>query len=53
MKIEEINQSKVPIVRINKGLDKFNGKILFPEKLELANKMLENAKLPQVSKDRK
>ena len=46
MKIEELNKAKVPIVKIDKKLEQFRGKILFPKKLELANKMLANATLP-------
>ena len=46
MKVEELNKAKIPLVRINKKLDEFSGKILFPEKLALANKMLKKAKLP-------
>ncbi len=46
MKIEELYKAKVPIVKINKSLEKFRGKVLFPEKLAMANKLLANAKLP-------
>jgi hypothetical protein len=48
MKIEELNKAKVPIVKIDKKLERFRGKVLFPEKLALANKMLKNAKLPKL-----
>lgn len=44
--IEELNKRKVPIVTIDNSLDKFRDKIMFPEKLEKANKMLKTAKLP-------
>ncbi len=46
MGIEELNKAKVPIVKINKKLNKLKGKVLFPEKLELANGLLKKAKLP-------
>lgn len=46
--IKKIKNSKVPLVAIDTKLDKLRDKILFPKKLDLANKMLENAKLPQV-----
>ncbi|MBP4142569.1 hypothetical protein J3S90_12230 [Flavobacterium sp. P4023] len=46
MKVEDLNKAKIPVVKINKKLEEFKGKILFPEKLELANKLLEKAKLP-------
>jgi hypothetical protein len=48
MKIEELNKAKVPIVKIDKSLDRFKGRVLFPEKLALANKMLSKAKLPKL-----
>ena len=47
MGIEDLNKAKVPLVKINKKLEKFRGKILFPEKLEAANKLLLSAKLPE------
>lgn len=47
MKIEEINKQKVPVVRIDKSLNKFKGKVLFPGKLEMANTILKNVGLPQ------
>ncbi|NRT13616.1 hypothetical protein [Flavobacterium sp. 14A] len=46
MKVEDLNKAKIPVVKINKKLEEFKGKIMFPEKLELANKMLERVKLP-------
>ncbi len=48
MKIDELNKAKIPIVKIDKRLERFRGKVLFPEKLALANKMLGNAKLPKI-----
>ena len=45
-RIEEFNGRKVPIVAIDPALDKYRDKIMFPEKLEKANKMLRTAKLP-------
>ncbi len=44
--VEELNTRKEPIVAIDPALEKYRGKILFPEKLEKANKMLKTAKLP-------
>ena len=46
MKIKDLNKKKVPVVRIDKSLDKFNDIVLFPEKLEKANKMLKSIGLP-------
>jgi len=37
MKIEELNERKTPIVIIDKTLEKYKGKNLFPEKLAKAN----------------
>lgn len=48
MKISDLNKAKVPIVKIDKSLERFRGKVLFPEKLELANKLLANIKLPKI-----
>jgi len=45
--VQELNKSKVPIVGIDPSLDQYSGKVLFPEKLEKANKMLKTAKLPK------
>ena len=46
MEINEFNQAKIPVVKINKKLDEFKGKILFPDKLAQANAMLLRVKLP-------
>jgi hypothetical protein len=48
MKIDELNKAKIPIIKIDKRLERFRGKVLFPEKLALANKLLANAKLPKM-----
>ncbi|WP_396212049.1 hypothetical protein [Flavobacterium sp.] len=46
MKVDELNKAKIPVVKINKNLEEFNGKVLFPKKLALANKMLSKVELP-------
>jgi len=46
MEINELNEAKIPLVRINKKLNRFKGKILFEKKLQGANKLLLRAKLP-------
>ncbi|MGB3777320.1 MAG: hypothetical protein WA960_03105 [Tunicatimonas sp.] len=51
MKVDEFNESKVPLVKIDKKLNRFKGKVLFKEKLDRANKLLENADLPKIIKD--
>ncbi|MDX9789214.1 MAG: hypothetical protein WCY89_12600 [Flavobacteriaceae bacterium] len=48
MKIaNELKKRKTPIVKIDKSLDKFDDKVLFPEKLEKANAMLKKVGLPK------
>ena len=47
MKIEQLNKSKTPIVRIDKSLEKLRGKNLFPEKLAKANEVLAKVELPK------
>jgi hypothetical protein len=46
MNIDDLNKAKVPIVKIDKKLEKLRGKVLFPEKLKMANDLLSRAKLP-------
>lgn len=48
MKItEELKKRKIPIVKIDKSLNKFDDKVLFPEKLNKANEMLKKTGLPK------
>jgi hypothetical protein len=44
--VEELNNSKTPIVAIDPSLNKYRDKTLFPEKLALANEQLKGVKLP-------
>jgi hypothetical protein len=46
-KVEEVNNSKVPIVAIDPSLNKYKEKTLFPKKLALANEQLKGVKLPK------
>ena len=48
MDINKLNESKIPLVRIDKKLNKFKGKVLFKEKLDMANELLKHAKLPDI-----
>lgn len=50
MTIEQLNNSKVPIIVFDKKLEQFRGKTLFPEKLARANKILAKAGLPKSKK---
>lgn len=45
-KIEELNKSKVPIVAIDPSMNKYQGKVLFPKKLAIAEEKLKGVKLP-------
>jgi len=45
--ITEIKERKIPIVRIDDALNKYDDKILFPDKLERANEMLKKIGLPK------
>ena len=45
--ISEIKKRKVPIVRIDKALNKYDDIVLFPDKLERANEMLRIVGLPK------
>ncbi len=46
MKTIDLNTKNVPLVAIDKSLDKLKDKIMFPKKLERANQLLSKAKLP-------
>ena len=52
MKVDEFNKSRIPLVKIDKKLNRFKGKVLFKKKLDRANKLLENADLPKIIKDK-
>jgi len=45
--IAEIKNRKTPIVLVNSSLNKYDDKILFPDKLEKANEMLRKVGLPK------
>ena len=51
MKVKEINTKKKPVIIVDKTLDFYNGKVLFPDKLEKANKMLKETGLPNPKVD--
>ena len=48
MKVEDLDKRKIPVVKIDKKLEQFRGKVLFPKKVALANEMLSKAKLPNL-----
>jgi hypothetical protein len=45
--MDKLKKRKIPIVRIDKSLNKFDDKVLFPKKLEKANVILEEKGLPK------
>lgn len=47
MGIKDINTKKKPVVLIDKSLNFYDDKVLFPEKLEKANSMLKKLGLPK------
>jgi len=47
MNIKDLNTRTKPIVLIDKSLDFFNDKVLFPKKVEKANEMLKKIGLPR------
>ncbi len=49
MTIKQLNKSKTPIVKINKTLDKLADKILFPDKVKEANRILKTIGLPKTA----
>jgi hypothetical protein len=50
MGIKDVNTKKKPVVLVDKSLDFFNDKVLFPKKLEKANEMLKTIGLPLLVK---
>jgi hypothetical protein len=46
--IVEINASKIPLVIIDKKLNRLNEKILFPQKVTNAIKTINNIGLPKI-----
>lgn len=51
--ILEINKTNVPIVRIDKSLNKYDNRMLFPEKAAKARKAFETPGLPDLKKHRR
>ncbi|MEO8112582.1 MAG: hypothetical protein ABI594_21210 [Ginsengibacter sp.] len=48
--ILELNEKKVPIVRIDKSLNKYSNVVLFPEKVEKAKETIVKIGLPKKQK---
>ena len=49
--ILELNDKKLPIVRIDKSLNKYSNVVLFPEKVEKAKQAFEKLGLPKLKKN--
>ena len=43
----ELKKRKIPIVKVDESLNKYDEIVLFPEKLEKANEMLRRVGLPK------
>ena len=48
--ILELNDKKLPVVRIDKSLNKFSEAVLFPEKVEKAKHAFKKLGLPDLKK---
>ena len=48
--ILELNEKKVPVVRIDKSLNKYSNVVLFPEKVEKAKETIAKIGLPDKQK---
>jgi hypothetical protein len=48
--ILELNEKKVPVVRIDKSLNKYDNVVLFPEKVKKAKEDFEKFGLPDLKK---
>ena len=51
MNVNELNESKLPIIKIDKTLDKLKNKVLFKDKVKQANKVLKTVGLPKRVKE--
>ncbi len=49
----EINEEKIPAVRIDPSLDKYDNVVLFPEKLAKANEQLKKSGTPKLPKKKR
>ena len=47
--IQELNEKKIPIVRINNSLKKYKTMPIFQEKVDKANEMLRTIGLPKTA----
>ena len=50
--IDKLNKNKIPLVKIDKSLERLRGKNLFPEKLAKANEVIARVGLPKLAKQK-
>jgi hypothetical protein len=48
--IRELNEKKVPVVRIDKSLNQYSNVVLFPEKVEKAKQAIKKFGVPDLKK---
>lgn len=48
MNLDDLNRKKTPIIKIDTNLERFRGKIVFPEKLQQANEILKKVEIPKL-----
>lgn len=48
--MDELNEKKVPVVRVDKSLNKYSNVVLFPEKVEKAKEAFNKLGLPDLKK---
>ena len=48
--IDELNQSKIPVIVFDKNLEQYRDKVLFPEKLAKAKEIIAKIGLPKKGK---
>ena len=46
-KNEDLNEIKHPVVKVNKSLNQYKDKVLFPDKVDKANEALRTVGLPK------
>jgi hypothetical protein len=52
MKTKELSKAKMPVFVVDKRLNEFDGKVLFPKKLAEAKEFISRAGLPWIKKQK-
>ena len=50
--IENLNKSKVPVIKTDKALNQYKDKILFEKKVDEANRVLKTVGLPKLQEQK-